>query len=102
MKINGTPVQNAQEARSSRSDASSRTAGGSESGTARTGAGTAEVQISAGGQLRQAALQILDATPDIDSAKVDRLKTAIENGSYHVDPDKVASAFLQVESELFD
>lgn len=101
MKINGSPVQTTQETRTNRGDGS-RGQARSESSQSTGGGSTADVKISAGGQLRQTAQQILDATPDVDSAKVSRIKAAIENGTYHIDPDKVASAFLKIESDLFD
>lgn len=38
--------------------------------------------------------------PDIDQEKVDRIKTAIENGDYQIDHEKLAAAFRRFESGL--
>ncbi|RUO77025.1 flagellar biosynthesis anti-sigma factor FlgM [Idiomarina seosinensis] len=37
----------------------------------------------------------------IDQSKVDRIKTQIENGSYSVDVDRLASKLAQFEGDLF-
>ena len=37
----------------------------------------------------------------IDQAKVDRIKAAIENGSYKVDVERLASKLAQFEGDLF-
>ena len=37
----------------------------------------------------------------IDQAKVDRIKAQIENGSYKVDVDRLASKLAQFEGDLF-
>ncbi len=37
----------------------------------------------------------------IDQTKVDRIKAAIENGSYKVDVDRLASKLAQFEGDLF-
>lgn len=38
--------------------------------------------------------------PDIDQEKVDRIRTAIQNGEYSIDYNKLAAAFRRFESGL--
>jgi len=38
--------------------------------------------------------------PDIDQAKVDRIRDAITNGEYKIDYDKLAAAFRRFETGL--
>lgn len=38
--------------------------------------------------------------PDIDQEKVDRIRTAIQNGDYSIDYNKLAAAFRRFESGL--
>jgi len=40
------------------------------------------------------------ATPSFDSAKVSAIKEAIANGSYKVDPEKLADNMIKFEKEL--
>ena len=39
----------------------------------------------------------LKAVPEIDTAKVERIKTAIAEGNYHIDAERVAKAFTDLE-----
>lgn len=38
--------------------------------------------------------------PDVDQEKIERIKTAIANGDYKIDYDKLAAAFRRFESGL--
>ena len=38
--------------------------------------------------------------PSFDKAKVESIKQAIANGSYSVDPEKLADSIIQLEKEL--
>ena len=40
------------------------------------------------------------AEPEIDQDRVATIKARIEAGTYHVDPDRLASSFLELESLL--
>ena len=57
--------------------------------------------------LTQAALEIsrleetLNNIPDIDGNRVNELMTAIANGEYQIDTDKLVSQLLQAEKDLF-
>lgn len=44
--------------------------------------------------------QDLAASPAYDSAKVTAIKEAIANGSYRVDPEKLADSMIKFENEL--
>jgi len=44
----------------------------------------------------------LTSSPAFDSAKVQAIKEAITNGSYVVDPDKLAENMIKFEKELGD
>lgn len=39
----------------------------------------------------------IEATPEMDRAKVERIKTAIAEGNYHIDSERVAKAFTDLE-----
>jgi negative regulator of flagellin synthesis FlgM len=38
--------------------------------------------------------------PEIDQPRVDRIRAAIANGEYHVDPRRVAQKFLELDGQL--
>ena len=38
--------------------------------------------------------------PEIDEPRVDRIRAAIANGDYHVDPRRVAQKFLELDGQL--
>ncbi|TKB58210.1 flagellar biosynthesis anti-sigma factor FlgM [Ferrimonas aestuarii] len=65
---------------------------------ARTGGD--EVKLTAEAQQLQRAEKAMQATPEVDTAKVESLKKAIAEGQYHVDPDKLAKNLSKFESEL--
>ncbi|MEM1433104.1 MAG: flagellar biosynthesis anti-sigma factor FlgM [Pseudomonadota bacterium] len=48
------------------------------------------------GELRAAA----GAEPEIDQSRVNSIKARISEGTYHVDPGRLASNFLELESLL--
>lgn len=43
---------------------------------------------------------VSDATPVVDMQRVEQVKQAINNGSYEVDPKKIADKLMQFESIL--
>lgn len=55
---------------------------------------TDKVEISAKAKDAVRAQNIARGAPDVDEAKVARLKAAIQNGSYKVDADKVADRLV--------
>lgn len=62
--------------------------------------GAAEVRLSDAAQALQAADKSLDATPDVDEARVNALRNAIANGSYSIDARRVAERMMDFESAL--
>lgn len=65
-----------------------------------TGSDSASDNVSlsiSGKTLAQVEASLAEA-PDIDEAKVAVIKAAIANGSYKVDPDKIAASILAQES----
>lgn len=72
----------------------SRAAPTSESTPARS---TASPQVSK--SLLELATNQASASPDIDAARVNEIKTAISQGEFKIDPKAVAGAFLKMESE---
>lgn len=42
----------------------------------------------------------LRGLPEIDQPRVDRIRTAIANGEYHIDPRRVAQKFLELDGQL--
>ncbi len=57
----------------------------------------AELQLSS--TLQDIAHRI-DNTPDIDQKKIDKIKTALANGEYDIDPARIAEKFLDFETQL--
>lgn len=42
-----------------------------------------------------------DSRPAFDQSKVDAIRSAISEGRYHVDPQRLAHNFTRIESEIF-
>lgn len=38
--------------------------------------------------------------PDVDEARVERIRTAVASGEYHIDPRRVAQKFLELDGQL--
>ena len=38
--------------------------------------------------------------PEVDAARVERIRTAVANGDYHIDPRRVAQKFLELDGQL--
>ena len=64
---------------------------------------TEQVAISPKAQDIQKATKVVNATPDIRSEKVDRIKDQVTSGNYHISSDQLAEKVLQniiTESEF--
>ena len=44
--------------------------------------------------------QAIRTLPDVDEARINEIRTAIENGSYEVSPDRIADKLIRMENEL--
>ncbi|MHA7879488.1 MAG: flagellar biosynthesis anti-sigma factor FlgM [Saccharospirillum sp.] len=72
--------------------------------TAKAGTETAKqddvVELSDRAQILRTVSSRVQQMPDVDQEKVERIKTAIANGDYKIDYDKLAAAFRRFESGL--
>jgi negative regulator of flagellin synthesis FlgM len=59
-----------------------------------------EVQITGSASLLASVAQQLQGMPSIDEARVAQFRTAIDNGSYTVQPGAVADHLMQLEQSL--
>jgi len=48
------------------------------------------------------AIETASKRPDVDSTKVERLRAAINDGSYHIDSNKLAGNIIQFEQQFRD
>ncbi len=71
----------------------------SEAGKA--GAPQGSVQLSGAGQVLAESLGSLSSSHDVDTNRVAAIRSAIEQGTYHVDPQRLASNFVDLETQLF-
>lgn len=58
-----------------------------------------KVSLSAEAQLLGKVKDIVASLPDVDLARVEKFKSAIANGEYQVDNDKLAGNILRSENE---
>ena len=61
---------------------------------------TDSVEVSEKARLVGQLLSDLSAKPEVDSAKVDRIKNAIASGEFTVSADSIAAKILQVDNGL--
>ncbi|BCE02548.1 flagellar biosynthesis anti-sigma factor FlgM [Marinicellulosiphila megalodicopiae] len=60
---------------------------------------TSKVSLSTAAQSIKKIEDNIRAMPIVDQTKVDNIKSAIKNGDYEIDYDRLASAFIRFESE---
>ncbi|MCF8721201.1 flagellar biosynthesis anti-sigma factor FlgM [Nitrospina gracilis] len=58
-------------------------------------AGGEQIALSAKGQTIQKALDVVKASPDVRTEKINRIKSQVENGTFHVDSDVLAESILK-------
>lgn len=58
------------------------------------------VELTSSAKLLERLEKTLASLPEIDRARVDAVKSAIENGDYEVDADKIAAALLYTDLQL--
>jgi negative regulator of flagellin synthesis FlgM len=96
MKVNGTGTGSARDVNGA--SGTSEVTGAKDRRSRRTqevDSGVSDkVALSGRGKDAAKAKGIANATPDVDEAKVARLKAAIQSGSYKVDADKVADSLV--------
>jgi negative regulator of flagellin synthesis FlgM len=64
-------------------------------------ASTDSVEITASAHTLLSLQQAIAELPDMDAARVARLRLAIENQTYTIDAGRIADRLLQLEGELF-
>ncbi len=58
------------------------------------------VHITASARALGALSQAVQASPDVDTARVAAIQQALANGQYGIDPDRIAGRMLQLEQDL--
>ncbi|MBT8098028.1 MAG: flagellar biosynthesis anti-sigma factor FlgM, partial [Woeseia sp.] len=58
------------------------------------------VELTSGAKLLERLEKSLDSLPDINQERVDAVKTAIANGDYTIDADKIADALVRFDREF--
>lgn len=76
------------------------TTGGGSSAPEGSSSGTSDVHITDSASQLAALEQTLRSLPAVDSARVSQLQTAIEQGTYTVQPQLVADQLIQLEQSL--
>ncbi len=94
--LSGTAIGTARETPESAPVATSQDAAKSSTTTPATG----EVSITSTAALLAHLEQTLNAKPEVDQGRVERLSRAIAEGRYKVEPGKVASGLMQSERAL--
>ncbi len=79
--------------------ANQRTTSPSTSNLGGTDRSAVDVELSAIAQTLRSITE--DARPPFDQARVDAIRTAISEGRYHVDPQRLAQNFMRIESDIF-
>ena len=59
------------------------------------------VTITSSAVYLQAAERRLKDVPVVDQERVERIRDAIQNGEYKIDPSKIADKFIKLETALF-
>lgn len=66
-------------------------------GTARSQPSGETVELTSSAKLLERLEKTLASLPEIDRARVEAVKTAIENGDYQIDADRIADALLRAD-----
>lgn len=59
-----------------------------------------KIELTPGGRLLERLEKSFSSLPEIDRARVEAVKSAIRNGEYQIDADRIAAALLRTELEL--
>jgi negative regulator of flagellin synthesis FlgM len=68
-------------------------------GTTRSQSAGETVELTSSAKLLERLEKTLASLPEIDRARVDAVKTAIENGDYEIDSDSIAAALLRADGQ---
>lgn len=63
--------------------------------------GSSAVSLKVNTQLIEELKVAASGQPEVDQSRVEAIKQRIESGTYHVDPERLATAFLDLESQIF-
>jgi negative regulator of flagellin synthesis FlgM len=66
-------------------------------GAARSQSAGETVELTSSAKLLERLEKTLASLPEIDRARVEAVKTAIENGDYQIDADRIADALLRAD-----
>lgn len=69
-------------------------------GSGKSGSASERVSLSGDARLLNQLQSTIRQQPEVNQDRVDGIKARIEAGTYHVDPEKLASSFLELESIL--
>lgn len=58
------------------------------------------VELTSGAKLLERLEKSLATLPEIDAGRVDAVKTAIANGDYTIDAEKIADALIRIDREF--
>jgi len=98
--LSGSPGAVALDAGRPASNARDATTGGGSSAPEGSSSGTSDVHITDSASQLASLEQTLRSLPAVDSARVSQLQTAIEQGTYTVQPQLVADQLIQLEQSL--
>jgi negative regulator of flagellin synthesis FlgM len=96
MELSGATMGSARKTSASQAKATSSQDSAPQQDSARQGS----VSITSTASMLANVQQSLAAQPAVDQNRVDSISKALANGTYHMDPDKIASGLLQSERGL--
>lgn len=100
IKINDLVNTQAQKTGESRASATQRGDAGAAAGGTSASAGSDKVTFTDGAQLMKELDQLIAAAPDVDTKRVEEIRTAISEGRYEIDPVRIAEKLMQLEERL--
>lgn len=100
MNINGLPPGQSGTAKTRQNESAEQVKKAPEKTGTETASKDDVVELSDRAQVLRSVNSKMQNLPDIDQEKVDRIRTAIQNGDYKIDYDKLAAAFRRFESGL--
>lgn len=74
---------------------------GAKTGTGQEAGSTDTLSLTGAGTLMQKLDAAIAAAPAVDMERVNRIQQAIENGTYEIDPARVAEKMLAFETALY-